>query len=55
MKRREFIVGCSTAIAAMSGSRITGFGFSPNENNQEIFIYIFLRGGCDGLNLVGTS
>lgn len=54
MKRREFIVGCSAAIAAMAGSRITGFSFSPEGSSpDDIFIYVFLRGGCDGLNLVG--
>ncbi|MBS1508360.1 MAG: DUF1501 domain-containing protein [Bacteroidetes bacterium] len=54
MKRREFIVGCSAAIAAMAGSRITGFSFSPEGSSMDdIFIYVFLRGGCDGLNLVG--
>jgi uncharacterized protein (DUF1501 family) len=52
MKRREFIVGCSAAIAAMAGSRISGYAFSPEGSNQDIFVYIFLRGGCDGLNLV---
>jgi len=52
MKRREFIVGCSAAIAAMAGSRISGYAFSPEGNSQEIFVYIFLRGGCDGLHLI---
>jgi len=53
MERREFLIGCSAAIAAMAGSRITGFSFDPTgENAKEIFVYIFLRGGCDGLNLV---
>src|SRR5882757_9730987 len=52
MKRREFIVGCSAAIAAMAGSRVSGFAFSPEGEAGQIFIYIFLRGGCDGLNLV---
>lgn len=52
MKRREFIVGCSAAIAAMAGSKITGYAFSPQSVKGEIFVYIFLRGGCDGLNLV---
>ncbi len=56
MQRREFIVGCSAAIAAMAGSRITGFSFVPQDSNsKDIFIYIFLRGGCDGLNLVGPA
>ena len=52
MRRREFIAGCSAAIAAMAGSKITGYSFSPYETNGAIFVYIFLRGGCDGLNLV---
>jgi len=53
MERREFLIGCSAAIAAMAGSRITGFSFDPSgESANEIFVYIFLRGGCDGLNLV---
>ncbi len=52
MQRREFLVGCSTAVAAMAGSRISGFAFSPEGEAAEIFIYVFLRGGCDGLNLV---
>jgi uncharacterized protein (DUF1501 family) len=54
MNRREFMIGCSASIAAMSGSRITSFGFSPGESG-EIFVYVFLRGGCDGLNLVGPA
>lgn len=54
MNRREFMVGCSASIAAMAGSRITSFGFAPNEFG-EVFVYVFLRGGCDGLNLVGPA
>ena len=52
MKRREFIIGCSAAIAAMAGSRITGYSFAPDGSPGNILIYVFLRGGCDGLNLV---
>jgi len=56
MQRREFLVGCSAAIAAMAGSRITGYSFGhAGSPNGDIFIYIFLRGGCDGLNLVGPA
>jgi uncharacterized protein (DUF1501 family) len=56
MHRREFLVGCSAAIAAMAGSRITGFSFAPDGSlNREIFVFVFLRGGCDGLNLVGPA
>lgn len=46
-------MGCSAAIAAMAGSRITGFSFAPDRDAKEIFVFVFLRGGCDGLNLVG--
>jgi uncharacterized protein (DUF1501 family) len=53
MRRREFLIGCSSAIAVMAGSRITSYGFSPVIGGKDdIFIYVFLRGGCDGLNLV---
>lgn len=53
MNRREFVVGCSAAIAAMAGSQIESFAFSPEPNAQkDIFVFVFLRGGCDALNLV---
>jgi len=52
MRRRQFLGGCSAAIAAMTGSRISGFAFAPEGEADHIFIYVFLRGGCDGLNLV---
>lgn len=56
--RRQFLRGCSAAVAAMAGARITGLGFnrltsaaSPTDS-QEILLTVFLRGGMDGLNLV---
>lgn len=53
MNRREFVVGCSAAVAAMAGSQIESFAFSPEPNAQkDIFVFVFLRGGCDALNLV---
>lgn len=46
-------MGCSSAVAAMVGSQITGFGFTSFlDAPQDIFVLVFLRGGCDGLNLV---
>ena len=49
-------MGCSAAIAAMAGSRITGFSFAQQASqNKDTFIYVFLRGGCDGLHLVGPA
>ena len=53
MNRREFVVGCSAAITAMAGSQIESFAFSPEPNAQkDIFVFVFLRGGCDALNLI---
>ena len=53
MNRREFVVGCSAAITAMAGSQIESFAFSPQPNTQQdIFVFVFLRGGCDALNLI---
>jgi uncharacterized protein (DUF1501 family) len=54
LSRRGFMVGCSTAIAAMAGGRIsfTAFGSAEDEPNQEILVVVFLRGGMDGLSAV---
>jgi uncharacterized protein (DUF1501 family) len=54
LSRRKFLVGCSTAIAAMAGGRISyaAFGNAEAEPNQEILIVVFLRGGMDGLSAV---
>lgn len=54
VSRRGFLVGCSAAIAAMAGGRLgyVAFGNPAQEPNQEILVVVFLRGGCDGLNLV---
>ena len=50
--RRGFMVGCSTAIAAMAGARLSqvAFGSPEDEPNQDILIVVFLRGGMDGLS-----
>ena len=52
--RRNFMVGCSAAIAALAGGRLTNlaFGSPDDEPNQEILLSVFLRGGVEGLNLV---
>ncbi|MEM8858401.1 MAG: DUF1501 domain-containing protein, partial [Chloroflexota bacterium] len=52
--RRGFLVGCSSAIAAMAGSQMNRvvFGSPEDEPNQNIMIVIFLRGGCDALNVI---
>lgn len=52
--RRGFVVGCSAAIAAMAGSRLTRLAFAEPGTavNQELLVVVFLRGGMDGLNVV---
>lgn len=54
LSRRGFMVGCSAAIAAMAGGRISyvAFGSAEDEPNQEILVAVFLRGGMDGLSAV---
>lgn len=50
--RRGFLVGCSSAIAMLAGSRFNSLAFGNPSVNQEILVYMFLRGGMDGLSLV---
>ncbi|MFN8597645.1 MAG: DUF1501 domain-containing protein [Anaerolineae bacterium] len=57
LTRRGFLVGCSSAIAALAGARVTNLAFSaPNQAtsayNNEILVQVFLRGGWDALNVV---
>lgn len=57
ISRRQFMIGCSTAIAAMAGSRVGTLVFdevqaAETANSNEILVFVFLRGGCDGLSLV---
>ena len=51
--RRGFITGCSAAVAAYAGTSFNTLAFGdPGEENQEILVSVFLRGGMDALNLV---
>jgi uncharacterized protein (DUF1501 family) len=54
VSRRGFVAGCSAAIAALAGARLThvAFGSPEAEPNQDILVTIFLRGGMDGLSVV---
>jgi len=54
ISRRGFMVGCSAAIAAMAGGRLSyvAFGNQEQEPTQEILLVLFLRGGMDGLSAV---
>lgn len=52
--RRGFLMGCSAAVAAMSGSRLSyaAFGDPEAATNQDVLVVVFARGGMDGLSLV---
>jgi uncharacterized protein (DUF1501 family) len=58
LSRREFIVGCSAAIAGMAGGRVGNLVFAEPgapglaASGDDILVMVFLRGGCDGLSLV---
>jgi uncharacterized protein (DUF1501 family) len=49
VNRREFLMGCSTAIAAMSGSQLTSVALGAEGDINEVLVVIFLRGGMDVL------
>jgi uncharacterized protein (DUF1501 family) len=53
--RRKFMVGCSSAIAAVSATNIGNMVFAnplQTTTSNEIFVLIFCRGGWDALSLV---
>jgi uncharacterized protein (DUF1501 family) len=55
ISRRRFLVGCSGAIAALSGAWVSHLAFAEPAaaaSDGDILVSIFLRGGIDGLNLV---
>jgi uncharacterized protein (DUF1501 family) len=54
MKRRQFFQTCSGSLAALAGSRITNLAFAADSaaKAENLLVVLFLRGGCDGLNLV---
>jgi uncharacterized protein (DUF1501 family) len=54
LSRRAFSIGCSAAIAAMSGGKLGGLAFaSPHDTTQrDMLVVVSLRGGLDGLGLI---
>lgn len=51
--RRNFLMGCSAAIANLAGSRLTVGPLDPTgEPVQDIAIVVFLRGACDALSVI---
>jgi uncharacterized protein (DUF1501 family) len=49
INRREFLMGCSAAIAAMSGSQLTSLALGANDSDDDTLVVVFLRGGMDVL------
>jgi uncharacterized protein (DUF1501 family) len=50
--RRSFLQGCSSAIAALAGARLTNLSFAKQDSPSDTLVVIFLRGGWDALNVV---
>jgi uncharacterized protein (DUF1501 family) len=55
LSRRQFLQGCSAAIAALAGSRLTQVAFADpaalGATNREILVVVFLRGAWDALHV----
>lgn len=52
LTRRQFLQGCSSAIAAMAGAKLTNLAFARQDNPGDTLVVVFLRGGWDALNVV---
>jgi len=52
--RRTMMIGCCAAITEMAGGRIRDIVIGPETSaaTRDIFVLVFLRGGCDGLSFV---
>lgn len=50
--RREFLMGCSAAIAAMSGSQLSSLALAEPGLEGELLVVVFLRGGWDALSVI---
>ncbi len=52
LTRRSFVTGCLAAGAVAGMGRLGFAGGRAGGFNDDILVVVFLRGGCDGLNLV---
>lgn len=55
MDRREFLMGCSSAIAAMTGGQLTQLALAAPgtaTDDDQILVVVFLRGAWDALNVM---
>lgn len=54
LKRRDFLKGLGATLALSALPNTRSFAYQPKElqNNDEILVFVFLRGGCDSLNFI---
>jgi uncharacterized protein (DUF1501 family) len=52
LSRRNFLQGCSYAIAALAGARLTNLAYAAPDDPADTLVVVFLRGGWDALNVV---
>ena len=52
INRREFIMGCSAAIAAMTGSKLSSLALAEAGAGSQTLVTVFLRGGWDALSVL---
>jgi len=52
MRRRDVLKGAGAAGAAALAGTPIGVGFAGDASNDRTLVYVFLRGGMDGLHLV---
>jgi uncharacterized protein (DUF1501 family) len=52
MDRRAFLMGCSSAIAALSGGRLSSLAFAESGTQDDVMLVVFLRGGWDVLSVM---
>jgi len=52
ISRRNFLQGCSAAIAALAGARLSNVAFARQDDPSDTLVVVFLRGGWDALNVI---
>lgn len=52
LSRREFLIACGALSGVVAYSQINQLVFAQTAAERDILIMVFLRGGCDGLNLL---
>jgi uncharacterized protein (DUF1501 family) len=52
INRREFMMGCSAAIAAMTGSKLSSLALAEAASGSQTLVTVFLRGGWDALSVL---